>query len=206
MQSQHSHRILRWSGRALLGLLALLAGPAALGASYEAIMTSRDAERYPPPGQLVDVGGYRLHIDCQGQGGPTVVLVTGLGGSSLLWGRVQPGLAASSRVCACDRAGLGWSDAHSGPRTPSAVAAELHTLLTHAHIPGPYVLVGASIGGKYIRMFAEQQSFRRIRPAASRCQGRPASAGRRTKRPVAAAADRYDLSLTYVVRKPPWEQ
>jgi pimeloyl-ACP methyl ester carboxylesterase len=129
---------------------------AALGASYEAIMAAGDAERYPPPGQMVDVGGYRLHIDCQGDGGPTVVLVTGLGGSSLLWSRVQPALAPSSRVCVYDRAGLGWSDPSNGPRTPAAIAAELHTLLTNASAPGPYVLVGASVGGKYIRLFAEQ--------------------------------------------------
>ena len=155
-QSPRGHRIRRWSGRALLGLLALFAGLAALGAGYEAIMAARDAERYPPPGQLVDVGGYRLHIDCQGQGGPTVVLVTGLGGASLLWSRVHPVLVPFARVCVYDRAGLGWSDSSTKPRTPSAVADELHTLLVNAHVPGPYVLVGASIGGKYIRMFAEQ--------------------------------------------------
>jgi pimeloyl-ACP methyl ester carboxylesterase len=155
-QSQRGHRILRWSGRVLLALLALTVGLAAIGASYEAIMAAGDATRYPPPGQLVDVGAYRLHIDCQGDGGPTVVLITGLGGSSLLWNRVQPGLASSARVCVYDRAGIGWSDAHSGPRTPSAVAAELHTLLANADVPGPYVLVGASIGGKYARLFAEQ--------------------------------------------------
>jgi pimeloyl-ACP methyl ester carboxylesterase len=150
------NRIVRWSGRAFLWLLALLVGLALLGASYETIMAAGDAERYPPPGQMVDVGGERLHIDCQGDGGPTVVLVTGLGGSSLLWSRVQPGLVSTGRVCVYDRAGLGWSDAHSGPRSPSAVAAELHTLLANARIPGPYVLVGASIGGKYVRLFAEQ--------------------------------------------------
>jgi hypothetical protein len=74
----------RWSGRALLALLALLVGLAVLGASYEAIMAASAATRYPPPGQLVDVGGYRLHIDCRGESGPTVILMTGLGGSSLL--------------------------------------------------------------------------------------------------------------------------
>jgi pimeloyl-ACP methyl ester carboxylesterase len=102
------------------------------------------------------VGGERLHIACEGQGEPTAVLVTGLGGASLLWSRVQPLIASSTRVCVYDRAGLGWSDAGSGERTPAAVAAELHNLLTTARVPGPYVLVGASVGGKYIRLLAEQ--------------------------------------------------
>jgi pimeloyl-ACP methyl ester carboxylesterase len=150
------NRIIRRIGRALFVLLALLIGLALLGASYEAIMAAGDTERYPPPGQLVDVGGYTLHIDCEGDNGPTIVLVTGLGGSSLLWSRVQPALARSTRVCVYDRAGLGWSDPSDGPRTPAAVADELHTLLANAGVPGPYVLVGASVGGKYIRLFAEQ--------------------------------------------------
>jgi pimeloyl-ACP methyl ester carboxylesterase len=105
---------------------------------------------------LVDVDGARLHIQCIGEGSPTVVLVTGLGGSSLLWSREQPALASSARVCVYDRAGIGWSDASTQPRTPSAVAAELHALLANASVPGPYLLVGASVGGKYIRLYTEQ--------------------------------------------------
>jgi pimeloyl-ACP methyl ester carboxylesterase len=69
---------------------------------------------------------------------------------------VEPALAPSARVCVYDRAGLGWSDPSNGPRTPTAIAADLHTLLTNASVPGPSVLVGASVGGKYIRLFAEQ--------------------------------------------------
>ena len=152
--ARQGRRVLRWSGRILFGLLALLIGLAALGAIYEVIMAAGDAARYPPPGNLVAVNGARLHISCQGEGTPTVVLVTGLGGASLLWHRVQPALAPSTRVCVYDRAGLGWSDASSQPRTPAAVVAELRTLLTHAGVPGPYVLVGASVGGKYVRLFA----------------------------------------------------
>jgi pimeloyl-ACP methyl ester carboxylesterase len=153
---KRSHGFTAGAGRVVRWLLALIVGLAATGASYEALMAAGDATRYPPPGRLVDVGGYRLHIACQGEGGPTVVLVSGLGGSSLLWSRVQPAIAPSTRVCVYDRAGLGWSDAGGGARTPAAVAAELYKLLTTAGVPGPYVLVGASIGGKYIRMFLEQ--------------------------------------------------
>ena len=150
------YRILHWSGRALSVLLALLIALAGIGASYEGIMAAGDDERYPPPGQLVDVGGERLHIQCTGEGSPTAVLVTGLGGSSLLWSHVQPAMAAFTRVCVYDRAGFGWSDASTQPRTPSAVAAELHALLANASVPGPYLLVGASVGGKYIRLYTEQ--------------------------------------------------
>jgi pimeloyl-ACP methyl ester carboxylesterase len=136
---------------AVLGLIAVLA---LAGASYEGIAAAGDARRYPPPGQLVDVGGYRLHIQCVGTGSPTVVLDAGLGGSSLDWSLVQPELGSTTRVCAYDRAGMGWSDPGPQPRTPRQIADELHTLLTNAGIAGPYVLVGHSLAGKNVRRFA----------------------------------------------------
>jgi pimeloyl-ACP methyl ester carboxylesterase len=123
------------------------------GASYEAIAAAGDARRYPAPGQLIDVGGYRLHIQCVGTGSPTVVLDAGLGGSSLDWNLVQSELGSTTRVCAYDRAGMGWSDPSPQPRTPREIADELHTLLTNAGIAGPYVLVGHSLGGKNVRLF-----------------------------------------------------
>jgi pimeloyl-ACP methyl ester carboxylesterase len=145
-----------WTGRILLGLLALIIVLAASGATYQAIMAAGDTKRYPPPGQLVDVGGHRLHLYCVGEGSPTVVLDAGLGAFSLDWGAVQPGVAASTRVCAYDRAGLGWSEAGPRPRSPQQFADELHTLLTNGGIPGPYVLVAHSISGKTARLFASQ--------------------------------------------------
>ena len=150
------HRILRWSGHFLLTVLALLVGMSALGASYEAIMAAGDATRYPPAGQLVDVGGYRLHLHCVGEGSPTVIMEAGGGGNVLHWMLVQPAIAQSTRVCAYDRAGMGWSEPGPLPRTPQRIVAELHTLLTNAGIPGPYILVGHSIGGKYVRLYASQ--------------------------------------------------
>jgi pimeloyl-ACP methyl ester carboxylesterase len=105
---------------------------------------------------LIDVGGYRLHIQCVGAGSPTVVLDAGLSGSSLDWSLVQPSLGRTTRVCAYDRAGMGWSDPGPQPRTPRQIADELHTLLTNAGIAGPYVLVGHSLGGKNVRLFALQ--------------------------------------------------
>jgi pimeloyl-ACP methyl ester carboxylesterase len=136
--------------------LALIVFLAASGATYEAIMAAGDTKRYPPPGQLVDVGDYRLHLQCVGQGSPTVVLDAGLGAFSLDWGAVQPEIATSTRVCAYDRAGLGWSDPGPRPRGPQQFANELHTLLTNAGIQGPYVLVAHSISGKTARLFASQ--------------------------------------------------
>ncbi len=144
--------------RTLLGAVgstaALIAGVAVIGASYEAIAGSADHSTYPAPGRLVDLGGYRLHLDCRGEGSPTVVMDAGLGGSSLDWSLVQAAIASTTRVCTYDRAGMGWSDASPLPRTPRYIADELHVLLTKADVPGPYILVGHSLAGKNVRLFA----------------------------------------------------
>jgi pimeloyl-ACP methyl ester carboxylesterase len=150
------NRWVRWTGRVLLGLLTLIVLLAASGATYEAIMRAGDARRYPPPGQLVDVGGQRLHLSCVGKGSPTVVLDAGLGGFSLDWDAVLSEIATSTRVCAYDRAGLGWSEPGPSPRSPQQFASELHALLTNAGVTGPYVLVAHSISGKTARLFASQ--------------------------------------------------
>jgi pimeloyl-ACP methyl ester carboxylesterase len=109
-----------------------------------------------PPGRLVDIGGYRLHIDCRGEGSPTVVMEAGLGGVSLEWLPVQRFLSHYGRVCSYDRAGNGWSDPGPQPRTTSVIVEELHALLHKAQIPGPYVLVGHSFGGYTAQLFAER--------------------------------------------------
>jgi pimeloyl-ACP methyl ester carboxylesterase len=147
-------RMLRGFARGL-GLAAVLIGGLGLaGAGYEAIASRGDDRAYPPPGQMLDVGGYRLHLHCVGTGSPTVVLDAGLGGMSLDWSLVQADLAITTRVCSYDRAGMGWSDPSPLPRTPENIARELHTLLTSAGIEGPYVLVGHSLAGKNVRLFA----------------------------------------------------
>lgn len=107
-----------------------------------------------PPGRLVDVGGFRLHINCSGQGTPAVVLDAALGGSSLSWALVQPQVARLTHVCSYDRAGFGWSDAGPLPRTAGRVADELRVLLDRAGVEPPYVLVGHSFGGLVMRVFA----------------------------------------------------
>jgi pimeloyl-ACP methyl ester carboxylesterase len=149
-------RVLRGIARTLAALVGGIGALALAGAGYEAIATGGDAQRYPAPGQRVDVGGYRLHIQCFGTGSPTVVLDAGLSGSSLDWSLVQTEMGQTTRVCAYDRAGMGWSDPGPQPRSPGQIARELHTLLTNAGIAGPYVLVGHSLGGKNMRMFALQ--------------------------------------------------
>jgi pimeloyl-ACP methyl ester carboxylesterase len=155
-QPRRTHRVLRWTVRVAVGLVAVIVLLVAIGASYEAIMAAGDDTRYPAPSQRVDVGGYRLHVHCVGEGSPTVVLDAGLGGFSLDWNLVQPELAATTRVCAYDRAGYGWSDPSPKPRTPSQIADELHTLLVNADIQGPYVLVGHSAAGKHVRFYASR--------------------------------------------------
>lgn len=107
-----------------------------------------------PPGRLVDVGGYRLHLNCTGGGGPAVVLISGAGDFSFDWSLVQPRAARLARVCSYDRAGLAWSDLGPTPRTMRQDAHELHTLLANAGVPSPYVLVGHSIGGLIARVYA----------------------------------------------------
>jgi pimeloyl-ACP methyl ester carboxylesterase len=107
-----------------------------------------------PPGRLVDVGGFRLHIHCQGAGAPAVVLDAALGGSSLSWALVQPEVARVTRVCSYDRAGFGWSESGPLPRTAGRIVGELRTLLDAAGVPPPFVLVGHSFGGLVMRIFA----------------------------------------------------
>jgi pimeloyl-ACP methyl ester carboxylesterase len=105
-------------------------------------------------GQLVDVGPYRLHLECQGSGSPTVILEPGAGGSAASMGLIAPAAARDSRVCVYDRAGRGWSDPVASPPDGAQIATDLHALLNRAHVPGPYVLAGHSFGGLYVRTYA----------------------------------------------------
>lgn len=123
------------------------------GASYQAIETHLDARLSPEAGQLVDVGGYRLKLNCTGTGSPTVILESGFGDVSTEWRTVQPAIAKFSRVCSYDRAGYGGSDPGPMPRTSLRIATELHVLLKNAGEMPPYVLVGSSFGGYNVRVF-----------------------------------------------------
>jgi pimeloyl-ACP methyl ester carboxylesterase len=103
---------------------------------------------------MVDAGGHRLHLNCSGQGSPTVVMESGAGDLSLVWALVQPQIAQFTRACSYDRAGYAWSDAGPQPRTMAQIAYELHAALANAGEKGPYVLVGAALGGAMVRVFA----------------------------------------------------
>jgi len=152
VRRQVRSRSARWLLYPVLAVLAI----ASVGGGYQTVRESLEAKAYPPPGQLIDVGGHRLHLYCTGSGSPTVVLEPGLGGSSSDFGWITPAMARETRVCVYDRAGRGWSDAADSPQDGAHIAADLHTLLERAHVPGPYVLAGHSFGGLYIRSFAAQ--------------------------------------------------
>jgi pimeloyl-ACP methyl ester carboxylesterase len=137
----------------LLGAVALIA---TVRAVYEAVAAARDQHRYPPPGRLIDIGDYRLHLKCAGEGGPAVVLESGIGVSSNGWALVLPELSKVTKTCSYDRAGYGWSDFGAQPRTIVRIAAELHVLLHNGWIRGPYVLVGHSFGGEIVRAYVGQ--------------------------------------------------
>src|SRR5258708_25721734 len=123
----------------LVGLALFITFLVLAGLILQGMGCAREARRFPPPGQLVDVGGHRLHIYRMGEGTPAVVMDSGFPGSSLSWTFVQPEVARCTPACSYDRAGLGWSDA--GPMPPSSlhIVDDLRTLLFHARVEGPFV-------------------------------------------------------------------
>jgi pimeloyl-ACP methyl ester carboxylesterase len=125
-----------------------------VGGAYETVSDAIDANADPMPGQLIDVGGHRLHLSCTGSGSPTVVLEPGGGGMSSDLGLVTPAVARDTRVCSYDRAGRGWSEPADSPQDATQIATDLHTLLDRGDVPGPYVLAGHSFGGLYVLTFA----------------------------------------------------
>jgi hypothetical protein len=120
---------LRRVGYLLAVLVFLLVLLSCAGALYQSVADYRDRSLNPPPGLLVKVDDFRMHLYCIGQGSPTVVLDSGIGDSWLSWRKVQPEVALFTRVCSYDRAGMGWSDKSPNPRTSRLIATELHTLL-----------------------------------------------------------------------------
>jgi pimeloyl-ACP methyl ester carboxylesterase len=153
-----SRRSLRnWSRPAVLYPLFVVMLLAAFGGGYQTFREARDNATFAMPGQLIDVGGYKLHISCTGAGSPTVILQAGLGEPGVIMaGWIQPAVATTTKVCVYDRAGKGWSDPPAGPQDGLATAADLHTLLSRAHVNGPYVLAGHSSGGAYVQLYAAQ--------------------------------------------------
>jgi len=121
-----------------------------------AIATASPAANvYAVPGKRVRVDGHRLNLVCLGAGRPVVVLDAGLGDWSPSWIPIQRRLASRTTVCAYDRAGYGFSEPASSPRTSDTIARELHRLLHAADLPAPYLLVGHSFGGLNVLAFTD---------------------------------------------------
>jgi len=147
---------LRWLGRVALGGVILLLGLAAIGAVYQRIASARDAKLYKPLNQMVDVDGIQMRLDCRGAGSPTVVLEAGAQSSGMYWVLIQDDVAKFTRVCSYDRAGYGWSDSLHETMMPERVADMLHALLENGGEKPPYLMVGHSFGGIYIRSFTAE--------------------------------------------------
>jgi pimeloyl-ACP methyl ester carboxylesterase len=143
-------------GRWLLYPVVAVMAAAAVGGAVETVGLAVDQRAYAMPGQLYDVGDYGLHLHCTGSGSPSVVLQSGLGESSANWARIAPAVAGTTRVCAYDRAGQGWSEDAPSEQDGLQAVADLHTLLDRAGEQGPYVLVGHSIGGDYAMAYASR--------------------------------------------------
>ncbi len=148
----------------LLFIILLLAGcapsaapsslpPSPLAPVVTPTATFTPAPRPTLPGDKIDVGGYRLYLDCKGEGSPTVILESGLDGDVTTWKDVHPAVSQFTRVCRYDRAGLAHSDYGPTPRDAEMTAQDLHTLLNRANVPPPYILVGHSFGGLLIRRY-----------------------------------------------------
>jgi pimeloyl-ACP methyl ester carboxylesterase len=152
-----AHRNLRSRSRWLLiyPVITVMA-LASVSGGYETVREHLDVSAYPMAGQLIDVGGHRLHLQCTGSGSPTVVLQPGGGDMSSAMGWIAPAVAEHTRVCVYDSAGRGWSDPSDVTQDGAQMMTDLHTLLHRGHVPGPYVLAGHSFGGLYVRIFAAQ--------------------------------------------------
>jgi pimeloyl-ACP methyl ester carboxylesterase len=145
----------RFLNRSLIGISVVVFVLATAGMLYQTAATEADQRNFPPPGMLVNVDGYKMHIYCTGEGSPTVILDGSNMATVSNWAWVQPEISRTTRVCAYDRADTGWSDISPEANDTEANARALHTLLAKAGEPAPYVLVGHSFGGLYTRMYAE---------------------------------------------------
>jgi pimeloyl-ACP methyl ester carboxylesterase len=148
----------RFALHAILAALVLSIGDAVVAQPASAPFMSEDQRMLPyvGPGQLVDIGGRRINLHCAGAGSPTVILMAGLFSWSVVWYKTQPVTAQTTRVCAFDRAGYGFSDPGPRPQIISDVVDDLHAALSAGPVLGPFVLVGHSLGGIEARLYAQR--------------------------------------------------
>ena len=142
-----------WSRRALLYPALAVLALVAVGGAAETVAEATTSNP-APAGRTYLVAGHRLYLNCVGTGAPTVVLFNGLGERTPSWAWVQSGVASTTRVCAFDRAGEGWSGTGPGAQDGHELATDLHGLLQAANVPPPYVLAGHSVGGAYALVYA----------------------------------------------------
>jgi pimeloyl-ACP methyl ester carboxylesterase len=144
----------KWFRRTSYLILALIVLTLLVGLTYEQVGIARDASHLPPRvGQAIDIGGRSLNLYCSGQGTPTVILETGGNSPGYEWRLQQSRMAEFTRACWYDRAGVGWSDAPSSPRTSASIVSDLHEALKRAGVLPPYVMAGGSVGGEYVRIY-----------------------------------------------------
>ena len=149
--------ILRWLKRIGLGIVALIVVAAIFGSDLNSCPATRSCHLPASPGQMVDIGGRKIHFDCSGAGSPTVILESGLDtNGSLSWDEVQDPLARLTRTCSYDRAGVMWSEPKAGPQDADGVVADLHATLVAVGITGPLVMVCHSLGGPYIMNYTKK--------------------------------------------------
>jgi pimeloyl-ACP methyl ester carboxylesterase len=153
MVNQARRSLFSWSRVWLIYPVCAVTALVGVAGAVETVRAT-SASNTSAAGQTYDVGGHRLYLECSGAGSPTVVLTSGFGSHTPSWAWIAPAVAVDTRVCTYDRAGEGRSDPATGPQDGVQLAADLHALLAKANVPGPYVLVGHSVGGPYSLVFA----------------------------------------------------
>lgn len=145
----------KWARRIAYVFLTLLALALLAAFTYEQVGRARDASQLPPRvGQAINIGERTLNLYCAGQGTPTVILETGGNEPGYAWLALQVKMAGFTRACWYDRAGVGWSDPPSSPRTSASIVRDLHEALQRAQVLPPYVMAGGSVGGEYVHIYA----------------------------------------------------
>ncbi len=138
----------------VLGVIALSGVAVVSGIAFEQWSRWSVNRDYQPVGRLIEVDGSNVHLNCTGNGAPTVVFESGMGDSSASWSEIQPEIAKTNRVCSYDRVGILWSDRRSESVTATGIVARLHNVLALASEVPPYVMVGHSLGGSLVRLYA----------------------------------------------------